>query len=84
MARQSPYQVTTELIENAIATARVMGENTRIASLVAGSVGRFAAEMDDDAGDALLAHALVCIQEQGVELVPGLYAALQALSAGRI
>ncbi len=77
--KHNPYEVTGELIANAIQTARVFGENRRISHLVAGSVKRFMAEMDD--GDALLEHALACIADEDAGHVPALRAALQALSA---
>jgi len=80
----NPYQATTDLIANAIGTAKVVGENRRITNLVAGSIARFAAEMDDsDAGDQLLSHALSCISAQDAGHVPGLHSALNALLASR-
>lgn len=82
--KPSPYQATSDLIANAIGTAKVFGENLRITNLVAGSIGRFAMEMDDsDAGDELLSHALSCISAQDAEHVPSLYAALHALLVAR-
>ena len=82
--KQSPYQTTSDLIANAIGTARVLGENQRITSLVASSIGRFILEMDDsDAGDELLSHALSCISDQDAECVPKLHLALNALLLSR-
>jgi hypothetical protein len=82
--RQNPYQTTSELIANAIGTARVLGENRRITNLVSSSIGRFILEMDDsDAGDELLAHALSCISAQDAEHVPTLHSALNALLVSR-
>ena len=83
-AKNNPYQATTDLIGNAIGTAKVFGENRRITNLVASSILRFAAEMNDsDAGDELLSHALNCISAQDAEHVPMLCSALNALSALR-
>ncbi len=82
--KPNPYRTTSELIANAIVTAKVMGENRRITNLVASSIGRFILEMDDsDAGDELLAHALACISAQDAEHVPTLHAALNALAVAR-
>ena len=82
--KANPYQATADLIANAIGTAKVLGENRRITNLVAGSVARFAAEMDDsDAGDELLSHALECISEQDAAHVPALHSALNALLLSR-
>jgi hypothetical protein len=77
----NPYQTASNLIANAIGTAKVFGENRRITNLVASSIGRLILEMDDsDGGDELLAHALNCISAQDAEHVPTLYSALNALS----
>lgn len=82
--KPNPYLTTSELIANAIVTAKVMGENRRITNLVASSIAKFILEMDDgDAGDELLAHALSCISAQDVGHVPTLHAALNALAAAR-
>jgi hypothetical protein len=79
--KPNPYQTTSDLIANAISTAKVFGENRRITSLVASSIGRFILEMEDsDAGDELLSHALSCISAQDAEHVPILHSALNALS----
>lgn len=78
-AKQDPYRVTGDLIANAIDTAKVFGENRRISNLIAGSVGRFMAEMED--GDALLLHAFGCISDEDAEYLPELRASLQSLSA---
>jgi len=79
--KPDPYRVTRELIANAVQTARFLGENLRISNLVAGSVGRLMAELDD--GDALLTHALACIAAEDAGYVPVLQARLQAMSASR-
>lgn len=77
----NPYQTASNLIANAIGTAKVFGENRRITNLVASSIGRLILEMDDsDEGDKLLAHALSCISAQDAEHVPTLHSALSALS----
>jgi len=82
--KPNPYQITSELIANAIGTAKVLGENRRITNLVSSSIGKFILEMDDsDAGDELLAHALSCISTQDAKHVPNLYASLNALLAAR-
>jgi hypothetical protein len=84
MGKPNPYQATANLIANAIGTAKVFGENRRITNLVASSILRFAAEMDDsDAGDELLSHALSCISAQDAEHVPGLHLALSTLLTSR-
>jgi hypothetical protein len=83
--KQSPYQATSDLIANAIGTAKVFGENRRITNLVASSIGRFILEMEDsDAGDELLSHALSCISVQDIEHVPTLHSALNALLVSRV
>jgi hypothetical protein len=80
-SKPNPYQTTSDLIANAIGTARVFGENRRITNLVASSIGRMILEMDgSDEGDELLAHALSCISAQDAEHVPTLHSALNALS----
>lgn len=82
--KANTYQTTSELIANAIGTAKVLGENRRITNLVSSSIGKFILEMDDsDAGDELLAHALSCISTQDAEHVPSLYASLNALLVAR-
>ena len=82
--KQNPYLTTSDLIANAIGTARIMGENQRITNLVASSIGRFILEMDEiDSGDELLSHALSCISEQDAGLVPKLHSALNALQVSR-
>jgi hypothetical protein len=83
-SKLNPYQATSDLIANAIGTAKVFGENRRITNLVASSIGRFILEMEDsDAGDELLAHALSCIRAQDAEHVPTLYSTLNALLVSR-
>ena len=83
-SKPNPYQTTSDLIANAIGTAKVLGENRRITNLVASSIGKFILEMEDsDAGDELLAHALSCISAQDAEHVPTLHSALNALSVAR-
>lgn len=82
--KPNPYLTTSELIANAIGTAKVLGENRRITNLVSSSIAKFIVELDDgDAGDELLAHALSCISAQDAEHVPSLYASLSALGASR-
>jgi len=82
--KQNPYQTTSELIANAIGTAKVLGENRRITNLVSSSIAKFILEMDNsDAGDELLSHALSCINEQDAEYVPTLHSALNALLLAR-
>jgi len=78
--KPDPFELTREMIANAIGTARVCGENRRISNLVAGSVVRFMAEMDD--GRTLLAHALACV-DADADQVPVLWALLQGASTGR-
>ncbi|OIR15361.1 hypothetical protein GALL_36830 [mine drainage metagenome] len=79
--KPNPYLTTSDLIANAIGTAKVFGENRRITNLVASSIGRLILEMDGSGeGDELLAHALSCINAQDAEHVPALYSALNALS----
>jgi hypothetical protein len=78
--KPDPFEVVSELVTNAIQTAKVFGENRRISNLVAGSVSRFMADMDD--GDALVSHALGYIDAEAAGYVPELTASLQALSAG--
>ncbi|MBI3480114.1 MAG: hypothetical protein HY016_07145 [Nitrosomonadales bacterium] len=83
-AKADPYQAITDLIANAIGTAKVFGENRRITNLVASSILRFADEMNDsDAGNELLSHALSCISAQDAGHVPALYSALDALLTSR-
>jgi hypothetical protein len=82
--RSNPYQATTDLIANAIGTAKVFGENRRISNLVASSILRFAEEMgDSDAGDELFSHALECINEQDAGHVPALQLVLSTLRLSR-
>lgn len=82
MARPDPYAVIADLVANALAAARVLGESLRIVHLVAGSVKRFAAEADPVSGaapgQALVRHALQLIGPEAASTVPRLYAALQA------
>ena len=83
--KQNPYQTTSELIANAIGAAKVLGENQRITSLVASSIGRFILEMDNtDSGDELLSHAISCISLQDAAHVPKLNSALNALLLSRV
>lgn len=77
--KPDPFEVISELVVNAVQTAKVFGENRRISNLVAGSVSRFMADMDD--GAALVSHALGCIDTEAAGYVPVLTASLQALSA---
>lgn len=80
--KPDPYLISRDLIANAIATAKVLGENRRITRLVASSVKRFMDDMDD--GEALLSHALACISAEDAGDVPLLKAALLDLSAARL
>lgn len=79
--KPDPFRIIGDLITSAINTARIFGENRRISNLVAGSVARFMADMDE--GDALLSHALGHISDDDEAYVPQLRASLQALSARR-
>lgn len=80
------YQaIVADLIANAIGSSRVVGENSRITRLVAGSIERFAAELRGDARDgearALVAHAAALLAENnGAEVVPDLTAAVEAMA----
>lgn len=88
MAKLNPYQTTDRLIANAVSTARIFGESPKITRLVASSVGRFAAEMDEhddgSAGDALLGYALAAIGPEEAEHVPVLRSRLAAIAAARL
>lgn len=81
-AKPDPYLATTDLVANAIASARVLGESPRITRLVASSVGRFAAEMDREAGEALVRQALDQIGPEFQASVPELFARLKRLLEG--
>lgn len=79
------FEATAALISNAIGTARVFGENPRITRLVASSIGRFAAELDNApdtiaAGAQLIRYALAQISEQDALFVPKLHASLEELA----
>lgn len=73
-----PYLVTSGLITDAISTARVFGENRKINTLVASSIKRFMADMDD--GESLLDHAMAYINAEDARFVPTLVASLQGMS----
>lgn len=87
MAKPKPdhFKATAALISNAVGTARVFGENPRITRLVASSIGRFAAELDNapdtvTAGAHLISYALAQISEQDALFVPRLHASLAELA----
>ena len=84
MAEKDYHAVVTNLIANAIKTSKVTGENGRITRLVAGSIGRFAAELRSsdqaDEARALIEHARELLDAgDGAEIVPSLTAAVAAL-----
>ncbi|MCB1887143.1 MAG: hypothetical protein KDH20_06030 [Rhodocyclaceae bacterium] len=81
----NPYEETARLIGSAITNARVFGENRRIANLVASSVGRFAAQIDDDGGDGdeLVDFAIDQLTEDGGDSTPALGDAIRALATAR-
>jgi len=86
MAEKDYHAVVTDLIANAIKTSKVTGENGRITRLVAGSIGRFAAELRGsdhaDEARALIEHARELLDAgDGAEIVPSLTAAVAALEA---
>lgn len=86
MADKDYPRIVSDLIGNAISTGRVTGENGRITRLVAGSIGRFAAELKADnqeaEADALVAHAIHLLDEyEAADVVPALTAAVEALAA---
>lgn len=88
MADKDYQRIVSDLIANAVSTSRVAGENGRITRLVAGSIGRFAAELkvgnQAAEADALLTHALQLLDEsEGAEVVPALAAAVEAMAAMR-
>ncbi|HEY3432984.1 MAG TPA: hypothetical protein VGK09_10590 [Rhodocyclaceae bacterium] len=83
--KPDPYEASAALIANAIGTAKVLGENSRITGLVVSSVGRFAAELDaateegatgTSPGRALLQFALTRISAADAPLVPKLHGGL--------
>lgn len=85
MADKDYHAIVTDLIANAIKTSRVTGENGRITRLVAGSIGRFAAELtvgnQQDEAVALIEHARELLDAgDGAELVPALTAAVAAMA----
>lgn len=87
MADKDYQRIVSELIANAIATSRIAGENGRITRLVAGSIGRFAAELtvgrQGEQADALLEHARHLLEKNdGADVVPALTAAVDALARG--
>jgi hypothetical protein len=81
-SKADPFATTADLIANAISSARVFGENPRIARLVASSVGRFAQELAKDTpseGARLRGYALAQISEQDALFVPRLVSSLETL-----
>ncbi|THF64203.1 hypothetical protein [Pseudothauera rhizosphaerae] len=88
MADKDYHAIVTDLIANAIRTSKVTGENGRITRLVAGSIGRFAAELkvgnQEDEAQALIEHAQELLAAgDGAEVVPALTAAVAALAVMR-
>lgn len=86
MADKDYPRIVSDLIANAIGSARVAGENSRITRLVAGSIERFATELRvgerDDEARELVRHAAALLAEQeGDEVVPALTAAVEAMAA---
>lgn len=84
MAKPDPFDTTTSLIQNAIGSAKVLGENQRVARLVASSLGRLMAEADaadGGGGHALLDHAQSCIGPDDVKHIPWLMQALATLAS---
>lgn len=86
MADKDYHAIITDLIASAIKTSKVAGENGRITRLVAGSIGRFAAELkvgkQDDEAAALIEHARELLDAgDGAEVVPALTAAVAAMAA---
>lgn len=86
MAEKDYRRIITDLIANAIGSSRVAGENSRITRLVAGSIGRFAAELraaarEDEARDLVEHAAALLAENDGADLVPALTATVQAMAA---
>lgn len=87
MADKDYHRIIADLIGNAIASSKVTGENGRITRLVAGTLGRFAAELRQGA-KADEAHGLVedaarlLARHDGARIVPALTAAVEAMAAG--
>ncbi|GAB2182262.1 hypothetical protein DLREEDagrD3_24850 [Denitratisoma sp. agr-D3] len=79
--KPDPFLASATLVDNAVTAARVLGENPRISRLVASSVGRFAAELAPEEGQALIRHALARIGAEEVPLVPKLHGGLDKLLA---
>jgi hypothetical protein len=88
MADKDYPRIVADLIANALGSARVVGENSRITRLVAGSIERFAAELKgsarDDEARQLVEHALALLAaSDGAEVVPALTATVDAMRAQR-
>ena len=88
MADKDYQRIVADLIANAISSARVVGENSRITRLVAGNIGRFAAELRsgerDNEARELVEHAVALLAAgDGIEVVPALTASVEAMLAQR-
>jgi hypothetical protein len=88
MAEKDYPRIVANLIANALGSARVVGENSRITRLVAGSIERFAAELrgSERSGEAraLVEHAAALLAaSDGAEVVPVLTATVEAMLAQR-
>lgn len=86
MADKDYHRIVADLIGNAIASARVTGENGRITRLVAGSIGRFAAELKlgakADEAHKLVEDAVRLLEQQdGARIVPALSAAVETMAS---
>ena len=86
MADKDYHRIVADLIGNAIASSRVTGENGRITRLVAGSIGRFAAELKQgaktDEAHKLVENAVRLLEQQdGARIVPALSAAVEAMAS---
>lgn len=83
MSKQDPFEAVTRLINSALTTAKIFGENQRASRLAASSVGRFMQELDASPGGRpgleLLEHALDLIDEEQEENVPLLMRGLASL-----
>ncbi|MEW5787430.1 MAG: hypothetical protein AB1899_06210 [Pseudomonadota bacterium] len=86
MADKDYPGIIRDLIANAVGSARVAGENSRITRLVAGSLERFAAELrteqrDDEARQLVSLAADLLAEKDGDEVVPTLTAVVEAMAA---
>lgn len=85
MADKDYRRIVADLIANALASARVTGENGRITRLVAGSIGRFAGELRqaakaDEAQRLIDEAADLLARNDGARIVPALTAAVVAMT----